>query len=517
MPTIAKLVLRSDKLAAEWPVQERATLGRAPANSVVLNDPEVSKEHAVLAQRQKGWVLKDLGSANGTFVNGRRIAELELKDGDEILIGSSRLSFRVQRASAAASHGVTVIASQPQVITTVAVEEDRGFLPAAEIASVEALRRDYEKLRIAHELLRALAGVRNPKVLIGKILDVAFDLLPADAGAIMVRDAVGAPLRVAAVKARKPQDAAVMVSQTLLDTVVRTGEAVLTADALVDSRFSGARSIMARGIRSVMAVPLIGAADLHGVLFLDTRAQVSAFKEKDLRLLTAIGAQAGIALDNAELTEAREQLYRYLPPPLVDQVARGAVSIARAGTQVDGTILFADLRSFTALCEKQRASDTVALLNRFFELMVEEVFAAGGVLDKFLGDGLMALFGMPLPHGDAGATPALSCALRMQERMVQINGERAAMSLPPLGMGVGVNSGTVIVGSMGSERRMEYTAVGDPVNVASRLCGVAAAGEILCSEATAGKARGAFKLEAIPSQKVKGKEQAVKVFRVSPK
>src|SRR5262249_51409952 len=134
-------------------------------------------------------------------------------------------------------------------------------------------------------------------------------------------------------------------------------------------------------------------------------------------------------------------------------------------------------------------------------------------LDKFLGDGLMALFGMPVPKDDAGAGPALRCALKMQDRMAQINSERAALKLPPLGMGVGVNTGTVIVGSMGSERRMEYTAVGDPVNVASRLCGVAGAGEVLCSEATKAKVRG-FKMAAIPPQKVKGKEEPVRVFRV---
>lgn len=516
-PVVAKLVLRSDKLNAEWPVLGRATVGRAPGNSVVLNDREVSKEHAIVSHERGEWFLRDLQSANGTFVNGRRITELKLRDGDELLLGSTRLTFRSAAAAAtdARTH-VTLIASEPALIASAPVEEDRGFRPAGDISSIDALRRDYEKLRIAHQFHREVGGVRDPRVILNKVLDVAFDLLPADNGVIMMKDSAVGQLRVVAVKSRKEQEGGVLLSETLLDKVVKTRQGVLTADAMLDSRFNSAHSIVSRGVRSAMAVPITGSsADyVRGVLFLDTRAQTSAFNEKDLRLLTAIGTQAGITVENAEVTTARDELTRYLPKALVDQAVRGTINIDKAGTQMEGTILFADIRSFTSLSEKQPASDTVALLNRFFELMVDEVFAEEGVLDKFLGDGLMALFGMPVRQEDAGASPALRCALKMQERMQELNAERAAAGLQPLGMGVGVNTGVVIVGTMGSMRRMEYTAIGDPVNVASRLCGVAAGGEVLCTEATAAKVRGKFRLETMPPQKVKGKERPVNVFRV---
>ena len=266
-----------------------------------------------------------------------------------------------------------------------------------------------------------------------------------------------------------------------------------------------------------MAVPLVGSTapgEVRGVLFLETHQQVGAFEEKDLILFAVIGAQASYVLENAELADAREHLARYLPPPLVEQAARGDLDIDQAGTAGQGTILFADLRGFTALASRLSPAATVEILNQLFEGMVAEVFAESGVLDKFLGDGLMALFGLPVQQEDAGAGAALRCALHMQERMVKLNERRSAAGEVPLALGIGVDTGTVVVGSMGCALRMEYTAIGDAVNVASRMCGVALGGQVLCGAATAERVRSAFSLEPLPPQRFKGKDRPVPVYRV---
>jgi adenylate cyclase len=515
---------------AEWILSGRTVVGRARGCTVRLAaDREASKEHAAVEPSGKGWRIRDLKSSNGTFVNGTRVREtLALRDGDEIRIGTTRLRFRVpgERAAAdspaptpvrlgePAAGGVTVVASDPALIASAPVDPDLRFLPAGERADAAGLRRDYEKLRVVHECHRALAGVRHPAEVCAKLLDLALEVLPADGGAVLLRGA-GGTLEAAASRVPGGEET-VLVSETLLARVLAGREAVLSADALADTQLGDAKSIVARGVRSLMAVPLLGAASpdqVRGVLVLENRRRIGAFERKDLDLLAAVAAQAGIALENAVLADTRDRLARFLPPPLVEDAARGALDVSRRGTLVEATVLFADLRGFTAIAERLAPEATVDLLNGFFEAMVEEVFAEAGVLDKYLGDGLMALFGVPLRALDAGAGAALRCAARMQARIGEISREREGRGAPSLAMGVGVDTGPVVVGAMGCERRLDYTAVGDPVNVAARLCAAAAPGEILCGEATASRAPGHIVLDPVTPLEVKGKARPVTALR----
>jgi adenylate cyclase len=504
----------------EWKIAPGAVIGRAPGNVIVLPDPKVSKEHAVLSSDQQGWMIRDLGSVNGTYVNGQKIAVVSrLRHGDEIGMGSSRLVFLQEEVTAESSgalghHSLGVEKKMPTIFAAASfsAEEERNFNPVDQIRDLETLKRDYEKLRIAHEFHRALGGLRDPNLVSQKILEVAFAMLPADSGAVLLRDPRQSGLRAAAVHVPSV-DSRLMLSETLLAHVMQTRQGVVTSDAMTDSRFNNAQSIMLLGVRSAMAVPLLGANnDVRGVIFLDSRSRAYAFSEKDLRLLTTIGAQAGTALENAEMAESRAQIARYLPPPLVEQFARGAITMERGGTLVEGSILFLDIRGFTSLAEKQTATETVEMLNIFFEAMVEEVFANGGMLDKYLGDGLMALFGMPVRQPDSGASAALRAALGMIRRMEPMNEDRRKIGQGALAIGVGVNTGTVIVGSMGSERRMEYTAIGDAVNLASRLCGLAEGGDVICSYDTMARAQG-FSFNALPPTPVKGKREPIRIYK----
>jgi adenylate cyclase len=513
----------ADQPATRWSIDGEARIGRAPGNDVILpEDLQVSKEHALLFHGDGRWWIHDLKSVNGTFVNGRRVAQAALRDGDELALGRTHLVFRLPAGLLAdTSRSETPLATPASPLDhTVAiaapVDDKASFQPAEAIDDPRQLERDYEKLRIAHAFNRAMRNIRGARDVSKKVLEVAFEILPADSGAVLLRDRKTGKLRMAAVK-RRQGGGEVVVSETLVDRAVRSREGVLTADALDDSRFNTSESVVSQGLRSAMAVPLVGSTapgEVRGVLFLETHQQVGAFEEKDLILFAVIGAQASYVLENAELADAREHLARYLPPPLVEQAARGDLDIDQAGTAGQGTILFADLRGFTALASRLSPAATVEILNQLFEGMVAEVFAESGVLDKFLGDGLMALFGLPVQQEDAGAGAALRCALRMQERMVKLNERRSAAGEVPLALGIGVDTGTVVVGSMGCALRMEYTAIGDAVNVASRMCGVALGGQVLCGAATAERARSAFSLEPLPPQRFKGKDRPVPIYRV---
>ncbi len=516
-----------DGTAAEYPLDAvKTTLGRHPANAIRLADREVSKEHASIERIGSSFVLRDLGSSNGTFVNGRRVRELRLKDGDEIALGNNiRLFFLAgpePDGLMVSQAGVTVVASAHAMSAVVAQldqKEQNEFLPADRLRDPDALRQDYEKLRIAHQFHRQVGLERDPQQLAEKILKVAFELLAADHGVLFRTTSVSGQFVPVAVRHRKGE-AEVSVSETVLNRVADTHQAVLTKDAILDSRFSSSESIVAAGIRSAMAVPLLANGALKGVLFLDSRERSNAFSEKDLKILSGIASQAAFAMANAELAQkieaeavTRAELSRFLSRAVADAVIKGDVELLRSGQQAEISVLFADIRGFTRMAEAEDPQDTVAMLNEFFTAMADVVFEHGGNLDKFIGDCVMAVWGPPQSHADDPAR-ALSAALEMQEVMQALNARRIGDGRRPIEVGIGVNTGVAIVGFMGSSERHEFTAIGDSVNVAARLCGLAKGGEVLAAENTVVRAGDGFDVQALPISQVKGKEKGVNTYRV---
>ncbi|RJS25214.1 cyclase [Corallococcus sp. H22C18031201] len=515
----------ADGSLGEFPLGPKTSLGRHPSNTLRLVDREVSKEHAIIERVGRDFVLKDLGSSNGTFVNGRKVLELKLRDGDEIALGASRLVFHSGEPPAASNTaptmpGVTVVAHSVSVPAFLAQMDavPQNFRPAEQVTDTDALRRDYEKLRIAHEFHRQVTVQGRQQDLFDQILKVAFQLLAADHGVILkVADGQFIPV---AVQHRQGRQANVMLSDTVLKRVVETRKAVLTADAIIDERFSAAESIVAQGIRSAMAVPLMVNEKLQAVLFLDSRQQINAFSEKDLAILSGIAAQAGIALENAALAEqiraeavTRAELSRFLSKAVADAVINGGTEDLRQSRLAEVSCLFADIRGFTTLAENDSPQEVVSMLNAFFTAMADVVFRYEGNLDKFIGDCVMAVWGPPSSHPDDPGR-ALRAALEMQDAVTELNRQRVLAGKRPIEVGIGVNTGQAVVGYMGSAERHEFTAIGDTVNTASRLCGLAKSGEVLASEMTVRKAGPGFDVEALPVLQVKGKEKGVQTYRV---
>jgi adenylate cyclase len=208
----------------------------------------------------------------------------------------------------------------------------------------------------------------------------------------------------------------------------------------------------------------------------------------------------------------RENMGRYFSPQVAAHIEQTGLGLA-LGRQCEVTVLFADLREFTTLSEHLTPMETVALLNEFQACMVAAVFDHGGTLDKFLGDGLMAYFGAPLERAEHPLL-AVRCALDMQAALADLNTVRLARSQAPLRMGVGVHTGPVIVGTIGTENRREFTAVGDAVNVASRLENLTRKyGEgILLSGETARHLADSVPLRAVDETAVRGRSQLIHLF-----
>jgi adenylate cyclase len=256
-------------------------------------------------------------------------------------------------------------------------------------------------------------------------------------------------------------------------------------------------------------------------MHLDSLFTSNAFTEKDLQICTGMAQQAAISIQNARLAsriereaQTRAQISRLIPPSVVEQVVKGELTIEKGGRLTEVTMLFSDIRGFTTMSDGRPAQEIVNTLNEYFEVMVDILFKYSGTLDKFVGDEIIGLFGAPISIEDA-PFKAVASAIAMLQALEEFNRTRAAENQAPIRLGIGINTGNDITGSIGSTRALQYTAIGDAMNVASRLVNVAASGEIIISENTYRQVAGRIEATQLPPVKVKGKAEELKVYRVT--
>ncbi|MEL6250157.1 MAG: adenylate/guanylate cyclase domain-containing protein, partial [Cyanobacteria bacterium J06627_15] len=229
------------------------------------------------------------------------------------------------------------------------------------------------------------------------------------------------------------------------------------------------------------------------------------------------GVRGGLVVleDISQEKRMKTTLYRYMTPGVAERVMALGEDALMVGERKDVTVLFSDIRGYTTLTENLEAAAVVSMLNEYFETMVEAVFNHEGTLDKFIGDALMAVFGAPLPLQNH-AWASVQAALDMRYRLVAFNRDRNAKNQPEIRIGIGISSGEVVSGNIGSQRKMEYTVIGDGVNLSSRLEGITKqyGCDIVLSEHTYNLCKENIWVRELDSTRVKGKQKPVKIYEL---
>jgi adenylate cyclase len=507
-------------------------IGRAESNDLVLNHPSVSRHHARLTVLPGDiTLLIDLGSLNGIFVNGQQVQEFRLADHDRVGIGMYELKYEV--AGEQPLHveaGSKPLTEVQDLITSVTLQSalrvhvDAG-VPAPQVVQerLRILEQENKLLKLLLGVGKTLASVLTPEEIMQRVMELVFQMENVERGFVMLLDekkGFKAAVLLYKDERMKAEAKAVVLSKTIIDRVTTERVPLLIHDVAGDERFSSSESLRISGIRSAMCAPLIYKDKVFGLFYVDCLTKPWAFTKEELNIFAVVAAEAAISFDNARSHEElsrrvieRQALERFLSSSIVERILANPDQVHLGGENQTATILFADIRGFTRMSEKMEPQEVVELLNEYFTEMTDLVFENGGTLDKYLGDGLMAVFGAPLTKED-DSLRAVKTAIEMQQALVKLNRDWEAMGQRSLKMGLGINTGPVTAGNIGSSRRMDYTVIGDAVNVASRLCANAAGGQVLISESTHRTLNGSLPAKRLDPILVKGKEAPVEVYEI---
>lgn len=508
---------------------ELISIGRMEGNDLILFDPTISRKHCLIEKSDVGYFLKDLNSRNGVYVNNEKIQERLLKDGDELKVGSFPLLYKEDVAQSVLiseneiksdiSEG-TIVRSLKEVREMLQVEMSGEEIAKAKTLELSKIQRNQKIFSSLAEVSKQLIEANTYEEVLERVMQIIFEQVHADRGVILLYDDTNKSLEPKIIKQSKQNEETIRISHTIAKKAFDDKVAILCHDAQTDQRFQAGASIRLLGIRSALCVPLMVEDKAIGLIYVDTPLKVKAYGDFELDLLSALSGMCALAIHQAGLRAkleeekmAKSRLERYHSPSVVKRIlestAKEPVLEAR---ELTATVLFADLCGFTSMSENMDPKDIANLLNGFLSKMTDVIFENEGTLDKFIGDCVMAVFGAPVESEDHSVR-AIKCALGMKKALEEYNLENEGKKA--LNFRVGINSGRMVAGDIGSSRRMEYTVLGEVVNLASRLQSyVAKPGQIVIGETTFNMTKGKFATKEIKDVRVKGISKTFSAYEV---
>jgi len=449
-------------------------------------DIKVSRPHARILHRSGQYWIEDLHSSGGTQINGIEIkgkGQQQLYANDVITIGETALQVEIPVDNRADGS----VSLDPELAAGITESLDAS----KPVFSLSTALTDLDRrLVLFYEIPLAFASESELDALFQLIVERTVDAIPGgNRGALLIKDREsGDLLRKASRPIHNPA-----VSMTLAQKAMVEGEGFIWTrpDPADANDPSGENSIPGSAfehrIHSALYVPLLWKTEVLGVVCVDNEEKTEAFTADDLRLLQAVAHYSAGALSHLEAekelsrqVKVLDNLLMLLSPQLRERFSRYEGRFRPGGTFRQATILFSDIRGFTRLAKSMDVEDVAEMIEEYFSRLVPTVVEHQGMIDKFVGDAILAVFGSP----DADQHQyrhAVEAALAMQAAMEEINSHRDARGKVTAGLGIGIHCGDVVQGFVGSRERMEFTVIGDAVNLASRYCDGAAAGEVLIS------------------------------------
>jgi adenylate cyclase len=525
-------IQENEGLKRQWTLSEggHLTIGRAYDNDIRVDDLRVSRHHAVLRSIvREHAVIANVSSGNLLLVNGLNVSNAA---GDHPLLGGDEIKIVPATFTVAwEDENVLGYTDEPLSVSTVIVPATSGFTSLINTTftgslskdkELEELRRKAEMLAHLCDMSAALATVFDSKAILEYATDIVMRMISADCCAALLAEQGSDPQPVSIrfrdgdTKLSAPRS----ISRTAVRTAIERNVLLSSQDVLDDAMLPVSRVTIMQGIRSLACAPLVGREGVYGALYVDRRGAPEAFTELDTQLLAAVAAQAATAVESARAHErvkretlARAAFARFMPEHIIKELVESPEKFHLGGTNRRISVLFCDVRGFARLAHRAPPETIVDLLNILFTEMAAEIFEHQGTLNKYLGDGLMALFGAPV-GGGADAVNAVAAAIGMQRRVKQVNLQLAAKNLPQVTLGIGINTGEATVGCIGAEQRSEYTAIGDAVNIASRIEGIARPGQILVTRETVGELGNQFSVSDPWTVEVKHIDEPVQIHSV---
>lgn len=518
------------------------TFGRAEDSDVVLVADEVSRHHAKICIRGDKTLLVDMKSLNGTYVNRQRVVERVLSHMDEVWFGSKcRLMYRddtdfgkrkepkppedselvrnldrIRAEMDRVGNSMTMIGTR----TAVSPKERTVAEPGVTQDEIVKMARAYRRLSALHKASQLMASNFDLNKRLAQVLDLGLEVMEAERGFVMLREAGSSNLIVKVARGMSRDLEAGSPSMGIAGRAAIDGEPVLMADRATDREFGMRESIIRNQIRSAMCVPLRVNDRTIGSVYLDTTKPTTTFGEEELELFISLASQFALAIDHVRLhdelvTEARKRdnLGRFLSPAIVEKIINEESNLELGGRKQKVTTMFCDIRGSSKIAESSTPQALVGLLNEHFTAMTEIIFAHQGTLDKYIGDELMAVFGAPIGAPD-DSLRAVRAALAIQQRNTELNAYRAGEGRVAFDVGIGIETGDVIAGYVGSPQRMEFTVVGDRVNIAKRFCDMAGAGKVVVGQETWTEIKDYVVSNPIGSVMLKGKAQPVEAYEI---
>lgn len=518
-------------------------IGRANDSDVQIVDESVSRHHAKIVRGGKGFEVVDLNSKNHVKLNTYRVEREWLRHGDRIDIGAARVYVELldrpksnpanvvftetderpmHRTGVIAVDHMDLLLNSSNNLSELPDWNSKASWPKSDTGGESSGKEAGMLLRLVSDAAETLLSCESLDQTLDRILGLVFNSLPVERGVICLYDERNDQIVPKVMRNLEGQpDDQIIISNQIAQSCINEKRAILVQDAHADRQFGGADSVILLDIRSAMCAPLYRDGRVIGVIYVDRTSPRDHFDTQHLQALSALAIISAVAVEQGTLRDnivrekdIRAKLSRYCSPAVVDRISSddGAVQRGMESHEGEVSVLFADLTDFTSMAENLRPREVIRVLNQIFERLCAAVFDYEGTLDKFRGDGMMAFFGAPLAQPDH-AERAVRAALRMQALLADVNANANKGRF--ISMRIGINSGPVVVGDIGSPQRKDYTVIGDVVNIASRLeSSVAQPGQVVIGPRTYRQTASLFNCQELETVRLKGRIRTVKPYLV---